>query len=263
VANDVGRWRAGQLLATELRPSLSDASTVFAAAAMAVDQLPTSPAGEIVNRLYRSSVALDQEWMALTMTALDMPPGPLAQQVVLAASRVRELGDRIFDRGRAPLELLLPSSSQPGVNIVLPAEVPDWVAEGLAAGPPLDAVPPPPSGRPSVRPAHRPEQPRARWEEVVATSGAPSVNDLPASLAAPDAARLADLSHRWLVALDRMRSAPDPKGDREGSERLYLQWLVAAESARVGQAAVMASGGAGSRLLGSARHLARIAHDVA
>jgi hypothetical protein len=243
----------------ELRPQLSDAGRVFAAAAAAVDRLPASPAGPNVNRLYGESVALDRAWIDLTVAALDMPPGPLAQQVARAGARSRELADRVFDRGRALLVPVLPTTTVPGIEVVLPPDVPDWVAEGLAPGPPLDDPPPSPAATPLVRVAHRPQQSVPSWLRAVAASGAPSLADLDRALAAADASTLQSLSRRWQSAVDRMRAQPDPRGDRERADRLYLQWLVAAEAARVGQASRVIGGDLGSRLNELAIRLAGVA----
>jgi hypothetical protein len=241
---------------------LANAANVFAAAATSVGRLPASPAGITVNHLYADSVALDRAWVDLTVVALDAPPGPLTQQVTLAGARSRELGDRVFDRGRALLVPVLPTTTVAGVEVVLPPDVPDWVAEGLAPGPPLDDPPPAPAATPPVRVADRPEQSAASWSRAVAGSGAPVLADLDRALVSPDVRTLQALSRRWQHAVDRMRNQPDPKGDRQGADRLYLQWLVAAEAARVGEASALNPTPDRSTLIDAAGRLAAVARNL-
>jgi hypothetical protein len=161
-------------------------------------------------------------------------------QLDLLARRVRLLGDRIFDRGQALIDPHLHDPSTPSaVDIRKPEEVPDWVAEGLAAGPPLDAAPPPKSSQPQLRQATRPQQPRADWLKAVAAAAAPSADDVRAAIAAGDPARLADLATRLVAATEKLRNVPDPKGDREESARLRLSLLVEADAARAAQLAAV------------------------
>jgi hypothetical protein len=83
-------------------------------------------------------------------------------QYDLLARRLRELADRVFDRGRATLGLEEESDTNVVVN--RPEEVPIWTAEGLAAGPPLDDPPPAAATTPPLRAASRREESRSAWE---------------------------------------------------------------------------------------------------
>jgi hypothetical protein len=73
------------------------------------------------------------------------------------AERIRELGDRVFDQGRLITGQGLVPAGLSGATVELPSAVPDWTAEGLAAGPPIAPSPaasvtrPAATGGPEVR----------------------------------------------------------------------------------------------------------------
>lgn len=230
VANDVGRWRVGALPAAQLAPELSAARTTFVAAQAAVDRLSNSPAGPEVNRLYRQSAALDVLWIDAIGSALDLGPGPLADQVALLGERVRELGDRVFDQGRLALGRLLPTTTQAGIDIVHPSAVPQWQREGLAPGPPLDAG------------------------GTATGASAPSLADVTAALDRADLFRLAGLAARFSTATELGRRTTD--------EPTLLSWLVAAEAARAGEASTLVGGDGAARLASLGRRLAVVAGQV-
>ena len=172
--------------------------------------------------------------MRVYEAALQTPPGDLRGQLDLLARRVRELGDRVFDRGR--LDLGVAPKRTPDVVVNEPEEVPIWTAEGLAAGPPLDDPPPARADTPPLRAETRPEQSRARWERDVRAATAPSTTSLRAAIQLEDADALRDLARRFVAAAEYLRDKPDPRGGREESARLRLSWLVAADAARSAQA---------------------------
>jgi hypothetical protein len=261
LANDVGKWQRGELQSAELKVKLGDARTVFASSESSVLALGRSPAGPSVNRGYVQSAALDRAWVDVMSVAVDLPPGALRDQVALAGQRMRELGDRVFDLGRTPLASLLPVTPPAGVEVVRPADVPDWVAEGLAPGPPLDDPPPPASGQPSVRQATRPQQSRAAWAKAVRDAKAPdaevsTVVDHPETVPARDVARALQ------AAVDRLRNAPDPAGQREAATGLYLRWLTEAEASRLAQASTLVPGPSAATLAAVAKQVLRTAVGI-
>ncbi|HEX9548816.1 MAG TPA: hypothetical protein VF942_15865, partial [Acidimicrobiales bacterium] len=93
---------------------------------------------------YRTALQLYLEALRVERVATTLPASPLQSQLDLSFRRLRELGDRVYDQGRAALKPLLHEAPpSPDVQTRLPADVPNWAAEGTAAGPPLDATPPP------------------------------------------------------------------------------------------------------------------------
>ena len=153
-------------------------------------------------------------------------------QFDLLARRLRELGDRVFDRGRAALGIT--RGATPDIQVNDPEEVPIWTAEGLAAGPPLDDPPPPPAASPPLRAATRPEQSRGAWERDVARANAPAATELRTS----DQNKLRSVARQFVAAAEYLRDKPDPRGGREESARLRLSWLAYADAARARQLAI-------------------------
>jgi hypothetical protein len=156
----------------------------------------------------------------------DTPAGDLRTQLDLMAKRLRALADRVFDRGHALVKPALGEKPDPNVDIRLPEEVPNWAAEGLAPGPPLDDPPPAPSEEPQLRQASRPEQPRAQWLAAVEALHPPKP-----TLDSPK-----ETARALVAAAERLRSVPDPAGDREEGARIRLALLVQADGARAAQA---------------------------
>jgi hypothetical protein len=192
-----------------------------------VEQLDTPSAFQPTRKLYVAAVSLYVEAARVYQADVGQTePG----QLDLVARRLRELGDRVFDRGRALLGIK-PQADTPDIDVNLPEDVPLWTAEGLAAGPPLDDPSPPAAADPPLRPASRPEQSRAAWDRDVTRARAPRA----AELHTTDVTRLRDVARRYVAAAEFLRARPDPKNGREECARLRLSWLVAADAARAAQ----------------------------
>jgi hypothetical protein len=232
-------WIAGQRADADFASDLQVAQAEVTKVRDLVAALPPFEPDPDVNALYRASSLLYVEYIGLDQAALATPAGPLRGQLELAARRVRVLGDRVFDRGQSRLNARLDEPPEPNVIINLPPEVPDWVADGLAAGPPLDEPPPPPASTPSLREEHRPTQPVAAWARAVASAGAPSLADLTAAIDAADPSQLRDLAHRYEAVARALHDVADPVGrfGRDDAAQARLALLVAAEAARAAQAA--------------------------
>lgn len=216
------RWLAGELTdedyGQELRLARQDAAQALAD----VSALPAHPA----RAFYLATATL---YLVHVDTHAASIRHEHREQVALLARRLRELADRIFDRGHV---LVDPDAFEGGddVTINLPEEVPDWVAEGLAPGPPLEpSPPPPPADTPPLRQATRPVQPEADWLAAVAAAGAPDELDLGGDVAAQ--------ARAYVAAAEALRDEPDPDvdGGRERSAILRLGWLVKADAARAQQ----------------------------
>jgi hypothetical protein len=235
LANGAHDWLAGTMSASDFKLRLDDDLGAFRAAREAVGKLRPYPYDKRVNEIFRGTTALYDDCVEVYEAALSAPAGDVRTQYDLLARRLRVLGDRVFDRGQALIDVHLHDASTPDVDIRRPEEVPNWVAEGLAAGPPLDAAPPPPASEPQLRQATRPQQPRSAWLKAVADAGAPSSVDMTAAFDSSDVSRLADLATRLVGASEKLRNVPDPKGDREESARYRLGLLVLADAARTDQ----------------------------
>jgi hypothetical protein len=206
-------WLAGERPTEQFRIELDRLRNRFLDVATRLDDLRPFPYDERVNGLYRDAADLYLQVVQLYQGMLAMPPADERTQVDLLARRIRILGDRVFDRGHELVKPTLHESANPDVDIRLPEEVPNWVEEGIVAGPPLEPPPPPPSGEPTLRQATRPQQPRPEWLKAVKAIGAPT-----------EAKALID-------AAERLRGVPDPRGDREEGARIRLSLLLDADAA--------------------------------
>lgn len=225
VPRGVREWLAGTLTDAALRERLEVTLAGAVQTRSRVRALPNAPA----KSLYLASAELHLQHVRIHLRGLEIEPGPAREQVALLGLRVRELGDRVFDRG---LTLVDPSFGADGsdVQLHLPEEVPDWEAEGLAAGPPFDAAPPPPASSPPLRADERPTQPEHDWLDAVDAAGAPERIDFEGDFAAQ--------ARAYVAAAEALRDEPDPDvpDGRERSAVLRLSWLVKAEAARAAQA---------------------------
>jgi hypothetical protein len=217
-------WQDGTRPAEQFRAELDHRRTQFAEMADRLAALRPYPFDPRVIGLYRDTAALYQQTVAVYHALVDEPAPDRRAQLDLLARRLRILGDRVFDRGRELIKPKLKDAANPDIEVRLPDEVPNWVAEGLAPGPPLDDLPPPPSPEPQLRRPTRPTQSRAAWLTALrqATSAIP---------AAPPQARARAL----IAAAELLRATPDPANDREEGARIRLALLVHADGARAAQ----------------------------
>ena len=231
-------WQAGNRSDDELRADLAIAEREVTTVRDAVGDLPSFELDARVAPLYRWSSLLYVEYVRALQAAHAQPPGPLRDQVVLLARRLRVLGDRVFDRGQARLEPFLHEAPNPDVEIQLPPEVPDWTADGMAAGPPLDDPPGPPAPTPALREDTRPTQPRAAWAAAVQAAGVPTEPELTAAIAANDQPALRALANRCTLIARDLGAVADPTGrhGREDAAQARLAVLVSGEAARAAQA---------------------------
>jgi hypothetical protein len=235
LANGAHDWLAGTMATADFKARLDDDLGAFRTAREAVGKLRPYPYDKRVNEFFRGTTALYDDCVEVYEAALSVPAGDVRTQYDLLARRLRLLGDREFDRGQALIDPHLYDTPTPDIDIRKPEEVPNWVAEGLAAGPPLDTAPSPPSTQPQLRQATRPQQPRSAWLNAVAHAAAPTADDVRAAIDSGDTAKLADLARRLVGAAENLRNVPDPRGDREESARYRLGLLVMADAARTAQ----------------------------
>jgi hypothetical protein len=234
----VRTWQAGERSDDDLRTDLDTAFGEVVTVRDAVAELPTFELDPNVAPLYQWSTRIYVEYVRVLQGALARPAGPLRDQLVLVARRLRVLGDRVFDRGQARLEPYLHEPPNPDVVIQLPPEVPDWTADGMAAGPPLDDPPDPPAATPALREETRPTQPRAAWADAVTAAAVPTQAELDAAMAAGDQGALRALANRCSTIARDLGAVADPSGrhGREDGAQVRLGVLVTGEAARAAQA---------------------------
>ena len=247
-------WKGGHLSDGAFRAAEATNLDLLIAIRDRVATLAPFAADPLVNDTYTRSAELYVEWARLTLDAARTPAGAVRSQLDLLSRRVEELGNRVFDRGVALRDVHLPRLNDLSVQTVLPEEVPEWIAEGLAAGPPLDAAPGPADAYPPVRADHRATEPRRAWIRAVLGSGAPAPSEVARDIATGDLTTCRDVAERLGAAVEGLRGVPDPvpaapgrptQEGREESARLRLGLEVDAEGARAAElAAVLRSGSA-------------------
>jgi len=134
----------GKVAPADFKPLIDQALPEFVKARDAVAALPPYKKKPIINRYFVDAADLYVETARIYSVAVDPASEPLRAQLNIAAKRVRTLGDRIYDRGRVVIDPGFYAPTTKDVESRPPTEVPDWVAEGMAAGPPLAAEPGPP-----------------------------------------------------------------------------------------------------------------------
>jgi len=251
-------WRAGTRDGADLARDLDGAVAAYAGLPHKVESLPRHPA----RAPYRSAAGLYLEFLRLERAATDLPAESLRGQADLTARRVLVLADRVFDRGRMAADpTALDQPAPGGGEIRYPDDVPDWAAEGLAAGPPLAATWSGPVGDRPIRPRFRPEQSDAGWHWALTEAGIPASTELAAAMARGDGGILGRLADAFATGAARLHAAADPPHGRERAATAALGVLVEGEAARAAQVGVLA-GGRDSALDGSARRLAAIGAEL-
>jgi hypothetical protein len=255
-------WQAGGRPTDDFTKQVRNAVTDFERTRARVAALGPSPKDKAAGRLYEHSAQLYVQVGRIYQVMITTEPGDVRAQLDLLARRVRELADRIFDRGHRALAPYLEEQQSPDVEVRAPEEVPLWPEEGLAAGPPLDAAPPPPAPSPPLRQQTRPEESPTAWAKDIRTAGIPSDAELTAAMRGAPVDRLGDLARRYAAAAERLRTRPDPKGEREKSAVLRLGLLVDADAARTAQAATFLQDGPQHDLTDVGRTIAGVGKDL-
>lgn len=187
---------------------------------------------------YRSAADLYLESIRVVGVAAAQPPGSLDQQLQLSSTRIRELGDRVYDQATV---LLKPYTQQtpptPGVTFVQPLDVPVWSEVGLSPGPPLDTATP---ATPNTSYQQtRPQEPFAQWQAQVQALGLPTAAAEATAIQTGDGATLRSMSDVFNSAALRLTADPDPSTGRSVGTRLRLGLLVDAEATRTAEEAAL------------------------
>jgi hypothetical protein len=262
---------SGKATPADFKPAVEVALPEFVKARDAVAALGKYKKKPVINRYFVDAADLYVETARIYNAAVDPAAEGLRPQLKIAARRVRTLGDRIYDRARVVIDPNFYAPTSQDVEVRPPTEVPDWAAEGMAAGPPLAAEPGPPAGTPPVReptcgdgitPPCRAEQSKKQWESRVKEAGFPQASDVVQALDAADAAKLGELAATYETQTRTLMAGPDPKGDRERAAAVGLGLLTNGEAARLGQAAaLLPAGDARNRLEAVARRTLVVGDD--
>jgi hypothetical protein len=256
-------WAAGTKPNDEFAGDVRRIAPEFVKAREAVAAVPPLKEAREARDVFAASARLFVEYTEVYLAAVEPGAEGMRESFDLVARRLRTLGDRIYDRARHDVD---PSRDQPqgeDVEVRLPEEVPNWVAEGIAAGPPLADPPPPPPSDPPVRQQRRPTQSEKKWLAQVRKAAIPSAERLGKAIRDGDPAALRSLAERYDAASVALKKAADPPKGRDRAALVRLRLLVYAEASRVAQAAaVVPSPAAAPRLAASARRLAVIADDL-
>jgi hypothetical protein len=265
-------FEAGKVPPADFKGSVDAALPEFVKARDAMAKLAPYKPAPAVNRYFVDAADLYVEVARIYGVASDPASDPLRAQLDVAARRLRTLGDRIYDRGRVVLDPTFYGASSQDVELRPPTEVPDWVAEGMAAGPPLAPAPGPPAASPPIRETTcgkgvtapcRGEESQSKWQSRVKKAAFPQPSDIVRALDAADAARLGDLAGSYEAKTRTLREGPDPKGHRERAVVVELGLLTDGEAARLGQAAsLLPAGDARTRLLTVARRSVVVADGL-
>ncbi|MGH9009175.1 MAG: hypothetical protein ACRDYF_04920 [Acidimicrobiia bacterium] len=265
-------FEGGKVTPADFKAAVDLALPEFIKARDAVAALPPYEKKPVINKYFLDAADLYVETARIYGVAVDPAAEALRGQLNIAARRVRTLGDRIYDRGRVVLDPSFYAPTSQDVEIRPPTEVPDWVAEGMAAGPPLAAEPGPAASTPPVReptcgkditPPCRAEQSKKKWESRVKEAGFPQPPDVAQALDAADPAKLGELAATYESKTRELMAGPDPKGDRERAAAVGVGLLTNGEAARLGQAAAqLPAGDARNRLTAVARRALVAADDL-
>ena len=268
-AND---FEAGKVAPADFKGAVDAALPEFVKARDAVAKLEKYKPDPAVNRYFVEAADLYVETARIYGVAADPAADALRAQINIAARRVRTLGDRIYDRGRVVLDPTFYGASSQDVELRPPTEVPDWTAEGTAAGPPLADPPGPPAASPPVREATcgtgvrapcRREESTSRWVSRVKKAGFPQPPDVARAIDELNAAPLGQLAATYETKVRTLREGPDPKKDRERAAVVGLGLLSDGEAARLAQAAaLLPAGEARTRLQAVARRALVVGDDL-
>ena len=265
-------FEGGKVSPADFKPFVDIALPEFVKARDAVAALPEYKKKPAINTYFVDAADLYVETARIYGVAVDPAADALRGQLNIAAKRVRTLGDRIYDRGRVVLDPSFYAPTSQDVEVRPPTEVPDWVAEAMAAGPPLAAEPGPPAATPPVReptcgkdvkPPCRAEQSKKKWEGRVKDAGFPPPTEVAQALEGADPVKLGELAASYETKTRELMAGPDPKGGRERAAAVGLGLLANGEAARLGQAAAMLpEGDPRNRLKALARRALVVGDDV-
>lgn len=258
----LNQWQAGKATTASVVGSVDHALPQFLATAALLGKRAPFPGAPRALEDYQRAVALYVQSARVARAATAVATGPLQEQLGLVQSRLRHLADRVFDQSDVELAAYIPPRPDlEGVEIVKPAEVPDWGPLGLAAGPPL-GPPTATSGKPREYQKDRPQESFQDWAKDVADAHVPSAGEVATAITAGSTDALRTLSEQLTRASDGLVAGKDPKGERATATRVQLALLIEAEGTRAAEAATLATGAAPAQLRTVARRLVLVADSL-
>jgi hypothetical protein len=219
---------------------------------------------------FRQSVALYSESAQLTRAATFVAPGPLRAQALLGVSRLRHLGDDVYDQANDSLKPFLPPPARtPNLHFDPTPQVPDWAAiaassscvlkagcPSLAAGPPLEPSAPALATSPSPATTAQPQS-LAGWQSGVRSAGIPSAGAEVNAIIGHSAATARAITDQFAAAQLAIARLAAPAARPTLSPTLQLDLLIHAEAVRSAeQADLVKAGGARAALLRVAKSVA-------
>lgn len=255
-------WLAGTRPADQFQQELDSHISRFASARDDLGKIAPYAKAPSAIELFKAGAELYIEFARVYRAAVVAPAGDVRTQLDVLARRIRELGDRVYDRGSAAMAPFVHDDPLKDVDVRLPEEVPRWVAEGMAPGPPLDDPPPPAAESPPLRQASRPEQESSAWSAAVRATDIPAATDVAAAIDGGDGDTLRSVARKLVDAAERLRSTPDPQRQREKSAVTRLALLVTADGARAAQAASLLDREPAASLRDVARRLSLIGDSL-
>jgi hypothetical protein len=204
---------------------------------------------------YLAGAQLYLEAIRVEGAAALLAPGALRHQLQSSETRIRELGDRVYNQGSVAVAPFLPTpATSPDVTEITVPPVPNWKTQDLLPGPPLDQRAGPPPGRPVVA---------ASWKAAVDKAHIPSGSAETAAIRSGKTGTLRTLSDEFLVADSDLANAPRPLGGATEKIGLRLGLLVDSEATRTAEAAHDTPiRRAATELSGVAQALAVIGNDL-
>lgn len=241
-ARTVDEWSNGDRTDAELTATLDEVEPVVQQVAARAAVMPPHRRDELAGVLARDAADLYVQAVSAHRQAASAGDEAVSRQWDRLGRRLRILGDRTFDRARDRTRP--PVDAGDGVDLRLPAEVPDFDRLELAVGPPLeptdtDVV----DAAPRLREEERPSQPAEAWAAAVRDLDAPTADDVAGASDDPEAAGA--VARRLVDAAEALRAEAVPDGDRGRADRLALGWLVLADAARAAQLAALSGEGSG------------------
>jgi hypothetical protein len=250
-----GKWSATNTSSSNVNSAINEAFPQFVQTLHALAVQAPLRWSRTALMDYRAAAELYLEAARVEASATQLSTSPLQKQLQNSESRIRQLGDRIYDQAGAALAPYLPAPPKvPGVTVVTLPPVPNWIQANLLPGPPLDRRGGPTFARSIAA---------SSWRDAVKNASIPSAFTETAAIRLGDERELRTVSDEFLFAASYMSKAPNPPGGVVVLVNVRLALLVDSEAARAAESAQLTSAPvARSDLKSVAEALAVIGNDL-
>jgi hypothetical protein len=221
-------WQSGTLKAATITTTIDTNLAAVVQSTKALDkQAPLPWTGQIL-RQYQAAADLYLNAIQVERVASLLRTGALQRQLQDSEARLRELGDRTYSLATEELAPFQPKpASDPYVITIKPPSVPNWAAEHLLPGRPLDTGKPPKGGRRVTG---------SSWSSVTSRISIPSATKEAAQIRSASTQTLRSLSDGFYVTAADFATAPLPPDGKSGLDGLRLALLADSEAMRVSEA---------------------------